>query len=135
MRKNYHTKQGEIILSCLKEMGDTAVSAEDIENILKEKGNPVGKTTIYRQLLKYEQDGLVRKIMPPSAKSALFGIVGNNCSEHMHLRCTECGKILHLECEFMDMLDLHIKKHHNFSADLGASVIYGICNKCKEESK
>lgn len=133
MQRNYHTKQSDIILDCLKEMQDNAVSAEEIESILKEQGSPVGKTTIYRHLLKYEKDGIVRKLTPPSAKSALFQMTKNNCHEHLHLRCTKCGKILHLECKFMNMLDKHIKQHHGFSADYNSSVIYGICDKCAEE--
>lgn len=132
MQKNYHTKQSDIILECLEKTKDTAVSAEEIENILKAKGKPVGKATIYRHLMKYEKEGIVRKLTPPSAKSALFQIAGSGCGEHLHMRCVKCGTIIHLECGFMSMLDAHMKEHHGFSADYGTSVIYGVCNACAE---
>lgn len=132
MRGNYHTKQSDVILECLKEMRDNSVSAEEIENMLRKNGNPVGKATIYRHLTKYEKDGIVRKLTPPSAKSAVFRLTKSGCGEHLHLRCVKCGTILHLECEFMNMLNSHIKEHHGFSADYGTSVIYGICEKCEK---
>lgn len=132
MQKNYHTKQSDIILECLEKTKDNAISAEDIENILRANGKPVGKATIYRHLMKYEKEGIVRKLTPPAAKSALFQISGNRCGEHLHMRCVKCGTIIHLECGFMNMLDSHMKEHHGFSADYGTSVIYGVCSACAE---
>lgn len=133
MQKNYHTRQSDVILNCLEKTGDNPVSADELESILRKNGSPVGKATIYRHLIKYEKDGIVRKLTPPSAKSALFQLAKNGCKEHLHLSCAKCGKVIHLECEFMNMLDNHIKEHHGFSADYGTSVIYGICEKCEKD--
>ena len=129
----YHTKQQDIILSCLENYSGNALSVDEIEDLLKENGLTVGKTTIYRYLLKYEKSGEVMKITPPGSKSALFQLINRDsrCHEHLHLRCSSCGKTFHLDCSFMHELEHHISRHHSFKADYNTSIIYGTCENCE----
>ena len=61
--KHYHTKQQKIILEYLMSGGQSYVTVSQIAAHLKEQGQSVGLTTIYRHLDKFEQEGLVHKIV------------------------------------------------------------------------
>ena len=44
----------------------------------------------------------------------------------------KCGKIIHLECEFMDEISEHILKDHGFKLQCKNSILYGMCSACQE---
>ena len=52
------------------------------------------------------------------------------CHEHYHLKCIECGKLIHVDCTHIDEIQSHIEKHHNFSVDKSRIVLYGTCSDC-----
>ena len=61
MSSTYKTRQKQLILSFLSENIDQQFACEDIAEILKTNGTPVGKSTVYRYLLKLEEEGKVRR--------------------------------------------------------------------------
>lgn len=132
MRDDYKTKQREAILRVLKE-SSTHQSAGDIILRLKESGIKIGTATVYRTLEKLLADGYIKRLVPEDASSACYQYLGSReCSEHFHLKCTKCGALSHLSCEFMHELEAHIFSEHGFSISSGRTVIYGLCAKCRE---
>lgn len=134
-QKSYKTKQRSQILNCLIENKEKHLTADEITDALKQKGVDVGKTTIYRTLEKLLEDGSVRKYICEEGKSACFQYVdGNeNCHRHFHLKCVKCGKLIHLECDYLSDLEQHIFEHHKFTVDNTKTVLYGICEECNHE--
>ncbi len=131
---NYKTKQKELILSYLKSCPSPHVTAGDIAAHLKNSGNPVGVATVYRQLEKLTEAGLVRRYSLD--EGACFQYVGGgNCREHFHLKCLRCGRLIHTDCEFLSEVAPHILEHHGFLVDNSRTVMYGICRECREESQ
>ena len=64
--------------------------------------------------------------------------LGHHCEEHLHLKCVNCGKIIHLECAFMDEICEHILLDHGFELQCKNSILYGTCKECaaaKEKEK
>ena len=57
---------------------------------------------------------------------------GHKCDSHLHLKCVRCGRIIHLECGFMDEISEHIYKDHGFELQCKNSILYGICKECRE---
>ena len=57
---------------------------------------------------------------------------GKELEEHKKAQeCVKCGKILHLDCEFMKEISEHIQKDHGFSLQCKNSILYGICRECQ----
>ncbi|MBQ1555500.1 MAG: transcriptional repressor, partial [Clostridia bacterium] len=56
------------------------------------------------------------------------------CDRHFHLKCTACGRIIHLDCGFMSEFEKHIGEHHGFRVDNARTVIYGLCEACADGS-
>ncbi|MBP0966013.1 MAG: transcriptional repressor, partial [Oscillospiraceae bacterium] len=95
-----------------------------------------GAATIYRQLEKLEQDGLVRRYTLDDRGSACWQYGGaeakeGTCRSHFHLKCTECGSLIHLDCGHLHEIAHHVEADHGFYIDPSRTVFYGICAKCR----
>ena len=131
-KSGYNTKQKQIIFEFLHKNKDKLLTCDEIAFALKESGTPVGKATLYRFLDSLVTSGDARRISDDSKKSAAYQLLDKemNCDGHMHLKCTVCGELHHLGCEFMHSVGEHIFNHHNFRIDNTRTVIYGVCVKC-----
>ena len=130
MRGEYSTKQREAILGFLKE-NNAHITASDILYHLKNQGYKVSSATIYRALDKFEQEGIVKKMIVGEGTGACYQFVdGDCCAEHFHLKCIKCGKLIHMSCEFLHSMEKHIFEDHGFTISSGRTVIYGVCQEC-----
>ena len=57
----------------------------------------------------------------------------DKCDEHYHVKCKECGKLIHFECDDFKKVCEHILQEHKFYVDT-KSIIYGICEDCKKKT-
>ena len=130
MRGEYSTKQREAILSYLKE-NNAHVTASDILLHLREQGYGVSSATVYRTLEKFEKEGIIKKMIIGDGVGACYQFADSDrCSEHFHLKCIKCGRLIHLSCEFLHSMEQHIFQDHGFTVSSGRTVIYGTCNEC-----
>lgn len=130
---DYKTKQKELILSYLKECPLPHVTAGDISLHLKNSGSPVGTATVYRQLEKLTEAGLVRKYNLEDGACFQYVEGGKECREHFHLKCLSCGELIHVDCDFLCTIAPHILEHHGFEVDNSRTVMYGMCKNCRKE--
>lgn len=135
MRKtnSYFTKGRMKILEYLQEHNDRMFTAYDISNYLKEEGISKNSSTIYRYLDELVQNGLVIKHIDPKAGMAAYRYMSEKCNDHLHMHCRKCGRVIHLDCEFMNEIELHLLKKHGFTLECKSSVLNGICDKCRFE--
>lgn len=136
MERKYKTKQRESIIAYLKDNKEKHVTAEEIMEYFKSLCTPIGKSTVYRCLDSLVNENLVRKYVITEKDGACFQYVDNNeeCTNHYHLKCTKCGKLVHLECEDIEELQEHMLTHHNFKIDICKTVLYGECGDCMKRS-
>lgn len=129
-KTGYRTKQRQAILNFLRDSGNQHLSAEDIVVHLKAAGNPVGKATVYRYLDKLIDQGLVRKYLMAEGGAACFQYLEECTPSCHHLKCTDCGKLIHLECSYLNDLKGHLEKRHHFLMDDAMTLLYGRCEQC-----
>src|SRR5918993_1511043 len=108
---------------------DGHLSVEDLEEKLRERGERIGKATIYRTLETLVKSGLVAEHD--------FG-EGFKRYEHLfgqppireHLVCTECGKVAAIHSP--DILRVHqaTAARHGFIPARYRLTIYGLCAEC-----
>lgn len=129
---SYATISRKKILEFLKNSSDRTVTAADVDSHLKENDSEVNITTIYRYLDKLAKDGTVMKYVAEKGSQAAYQYVepGRNCEEHLHMKCVKCGKIIHLECHFMEEISRHISRSHQFTLQCKNSILYGVCREC-----
>ncbi len=127
-RKSYNTRPLRLIREALTKKGGAHMTAEEISNSLKANGEPIGLTTVYRNLEKLCASGEVKKYIGDG--TACYGFAGEHCRDHFHLKCSSCGRLFHIECDYMDRLSHHVCEHHGFKVDNSKTVLYGICEAC-----
>ena len=134
-KNNYNTKQKELLLDFLKNNGSKHVNVQEISSYLINSGNPMGTSTIYRQLERMVEQGTVRKYVLDGRAGACYQYVSEKqeCGSHFHLKCVSCGTLFHLDCNYLSEIDKHIYEHHGFTVYNSKTVFYGICGKCNGE--
>lgn len=134
MADAYRTKQRQRILDCLTANSHYHITAEDVEAYLRARGEAVGKTTIYRYLEKLVSEGRVRKFITDGESACFQYVSEGGCQEHFHLKCTGCGRLIHLECSYLSQVERHIFQEHHFTIHSGRTVFYGQCADCARKA-
>ena len=119
----YNTEQRRVILEFMKEHNGLALSADGWKRMLGEAGYSLGRTTLYRTLVKLDREGAV--ISTREHRHTKYQYV-DCCHEHLHLKCTGCGRLFHLSHEHSHAIRSSLPAE--FSVN---NVIYGICTECK----
>lgn len=138
MRKqNYNTKARRYILEYMSSKGDTTVSAGDILEYLNLKGENISLTTVYRYLNRLTDEKKVIKFTETEGNKAVYQFKGehNDCEEHLHIQCKTCGKLVHLDCDFLNKFEAHIMEDHGFSLEYSGSILYGVCRECSKREQ
>ena len=130
--KKYHTKNKDAIMAYLELHKDHSFSAYDVNEYMQSKGIQVNLTTIYRNLDRLTESGIVMKYKTAEDECCRYQCAQpqSQCHEHIHMQCRECGRILHMECHFMEEITAHLYEHHGFSLECTGSVLMGICEEC-----
>ena len=123
----YNTETREKIIEFLK-MNKESFSAEEIYSALSESG--VSKSTVFRQLARLSQEAEIKRITSESSRSVRYQYVDReHCGSHLHLKCSSCGKLVHLDNDVTEFFEKSIKSSKRFSIDTGA-FIPGLCDTC-----
>lgn len=130
--KTYKTKQSNSVLEYLKSNTEKHFSVEDIYMALKANNQFVGKTTIYRNLDKLIEKGLVKKFVIENKKDSFFQYVNQDeCNDHYHLKCQICMKLIHISNSKSKELKSYFDKIYKFKLDSQDIVLYGTCDSCR----
>ncbi len=132
-KQNYNTKARKYILDYLSKIKDSTVSAADIVKGINENENLINQATVYRYLNKLTEEKKLLKFTDEETQKSVYrlALTNGDCDGHLHIKCTECGKVFHLECEFMEEIKTHLFNDHNFALKCDRSILYGVCDKCR----
>lgn len=129
----YNTEKRTELLEFLKLGGGRAFSIEEICRAILKDGH--GKSTVYRLISKLVDEGELRRISDGKTRRVTYQFIHTgHCSEHLHLKCKECGKLIHLDDEISHMLENRIMSAKGFALDDGA-LLYGKCESCIYSAK
>ena len=129
----YQTKQQQAVLQCLQHRSEECLSAADLSEELRRSGLTVGLATVYRQLDKLTQQGLVHKVTTEEGALYQYCPQANHPHDCFLLRCERCGRMVHLDCAHLEEVCHHLSAEHHFSIDPRRTVLAGICEQCQEE--
>ena len=130
----YKTKQREILLDYLASRPGTHITANDVCEYCKGQGAKVAQATVYRQLERLVDEGLVNKYIIDSNSPACFEYVDqelhNDTDVCFHCKCERCGKLIHMQCEELRGIQEHLFAAHGFALNPLRTVFYGLCAEC-----
>lgn len=130
----YNTKQKNELINYLKQNAARQMSVNEILDAVCGMGK-TGKSTVYRRISAMVKDGTLLRVYGEDAKSVFYQYVGKDthCDEHFHLKCTSCGSLIHLDCDELLKIGMHIKREHNFVIDTKKTIFYGLCKACRKD--
>ena len=132
MAVTYMTRQQREVLRCIENCADGACAAELTEQLHRE-GARVGLTTVYRQLERLEQQGLVHKVVTDQGARYQYCSGAHSGRDCFLLKCERCGRIEHLDCSHLGELYSHILAEHHFRINPRRTLLYGLCQRCSGE--
>lgn len=126
----YDTGREQALLSLLEQSGERGLTLHEICERLTPDGK--GKSTIFRLLASLTERGTVRKL-PDGQQSHHFiyqYTKGAHCRSHLHLKCTECGRFIHLTERLSRLLCEAVQDEGHFSLDEEKTLLFGRCATC-----
>ncbi len=133
-RGRYQTRQQEAVEALFCAAPHRCLTVEEAHRALEGGGMEVGRTTVYRAITRLCEAGRLRRYAPQeSGEAARYQY--NPCREsHLHIRCTRCGAMEHLHCGEVEAFARHLGHDHGFTLDEAQTVLYGLCDACRQQS-
>lgn len=127
----YHTDQKERLLDYL---GQNKTRQLKMEEIVAALDGRVGKSTVYRLMRSLVEEGSVRRF--ELGRTIYYQYLsGAACDSHLHLKCTVCGRMQHLDCSVSTFLRRQILATDRFELDDKLTLLFGRCDKCRASDK
>ncbi len=134
MRGEYSTRQKRELLSFLKARSMQHFSVDEVVFELRERGEKIGRSTVYRYLELLAEQGVVRKYQGVQGITQYQHVEdASGCDGHFHMLCSRCGNLLHVDCSLMRAMSEHLMKDHGFQLDPRDTILVGVCEKCRED--
>ena len=131
MRREYNTRQKREMLRFMKERKLQHFSVDEVVFEMQERGEKIGRTTVYRFLELLAEQGNVRKYQNAQGITQYQHVDDvSSCDGHFHMMCKECGNLIHVDCELMHSMAEHLFKAHGFRLDPRETILRGLCDVC-----
>lgn len=122
-----YSKQRELILTALKE-NVVHPSAEYIYKVLKPDNPSISLATVYRNLNKMSEMGIIKKIEGLEDSDHF----DHNTHEHYHLLCVKCNRIYDISAEIAPQVCKIVTENMGFDVIEHEITFKGICPECKK---
>jgi Fur family ferric uptake transcriptional regulator len=102
-------------------------SAQELHAMLRERGEAVGLTTVYRTLLSFANAGEIDVMRTPDGENLY-----RRCSDghHHHLVCRSCGRTVEVLGPAVESWAEKVAARHGYSDVSHTLEIFGTCPAC-----
>ena len=129
----YNTGKRERIIRFLRINSARSFTLEEISAEIVPSGN--GKSTVYRIVSELVADGKLKRLSDGKTRHCTYQYVGDDeCVSHLHLKCRDCGKLIHLCDEISREFANALLSEDGFTLDAGA-MLFGKCADCGSQTK
>ncbi len=131
-RGAYSTRQKRELLKFLKERSLQHFSVDEVVFEMQDRGEKIGRSTVYRYLELLAEQGSVRKYQSVQGITQYQHVEdAASCDDHFHMMCSRCGNLMHVDCALMRSMSDHLMKDHGFMLDPRETILVGVCEKCR----
>lgn len=131
-RRLRHTTEREMVLEKVLDMPDN-FSIESLHASLMQ-ADRVSLATVYNTMQLLTGAGIVRKHTFDGPTSHYERVPTTKEGGHLHLVCTECGKIKAVKDTEISRA-VNSRRHPTFHASYFTLCIYGVCSRCARRLK
>ena len=131
-RGAYNTRQKRELLNFLQERSMQHFSVDEVVFELQDRGEKIGRSTVYRYLELLAEQGSVRKYQSVQGITQYQHVEdAARCDDHFHMMCSRCGDLMHVDCAVMREMSEHLMSAHGFRLDPRETILVGVCDKCR----
>lgn len=123
------TRQRKAVIAAMSEITKFS-SAKDIHQVLVERGDKVGLTTVYRTLQSLSEVKAV-DVLHTDAGEALYRLCGDH--HHHHLVCTDCGETVEIGGGPVEDWADDLATKHGFRLTGHTAEVFGVCGECQDD--
>ena len=135
----YQTIQKKELLQFLEKHSERAYTIDEMVSAMETDpacSSRPGNSTIYRLLPSLVEAGTVHRFSRGSGRKASYQIVGGqSCHSHIHMKCTGCGRLLHMSDEASRAISCNLLDTSGFRLDMGRTTLFGLCRSCTENTE
>lgn len=120
------TRQRAAVAAVLDEL-DEFRSAQDLHAMLRQRGEGIGLSTVYRTLQALSDAGEIDVLRTRDGES-----VYRRCSSghHHHLVCRSCGRTVEVEGPAVERWAVRVAIEHGFTDITHTLEVFGTCSSC-----
>lgn len=120
------TRQRTAVMGLLSEVEEFR-SAQELHELLRQRGASVGLTTVYRTLQALADAGEIDVMRPPGGEHLY-----RRCSSghHHHLVCRVCGRTVEVAGPTVESWANRVAAEHGFADVSHTLEIFGTCTQC-----
>ena len=120
------TSQRALILEAIRR---GHLDADEIYRQVRRKRPRLSLSTVYRTLRMFKELGLVEEL---HFDEAHHHYEMKSSSEHQHLMCLDCGKIMEFEYPLSQKIKRNIAREKDFEVTGVEIQVTGYCSKCRQ---
>lgn len=124
------TPQRRCIVETMMNAKGRHMSSEEIYDEVKVGCPEIGLATVYRTLQMLDKIGFTTKLNLDDGCVRYELNMDQGVHNHHHLVCKECGKIIEVEEDLLDVLEERVETNYNFKIHDHDVKFYGICSEC-----
>ncbi len=106
-------------------------SAQDVYARLRQQGETVGLSTVYRHLQGFADDGEVDVIHTPDGETTYRYCGEAGRKHHHHLVCRRCGRAEEIEGRGVERWAQTVAEQHGFTEVEHTLEVFGVCANCR----
>ena len=125
-----NTIQCALVLESVLKLKCHPTADEIYEEVAREHPT-ISRGTVYRNLQRLCEMGEIRKRELPCGADRF----DHNCSDHYHVRCSQCGRVFDVDMAYIADLEKTIRDTHGFIFTEHDIVFKGICPECQGSSE
>lgn len=120
------TRQRTAVAEALESHGEFR-SAQEIYDMVRQRGDSVGLTTVYRALQAMAEDGQVDVIVRADGEA-----VYRQCSpsHHHHLVCRSCRSTVEIDAPDVERWAADVASRHGYRDVTHTVEVFGVCPRC-----
>ncbi len=125
----YNTHQRKALIDFMQANCEKAFTIDEI--VCRMSSDEISQSTAYRLMTKLVADGLVHRSVKGNSRSFVYQYINDKkCDGHLHMKCTGCGKVYHLDSSITAQIQNDIESNTHFEVD-SHTVLLGRCGACK----
>jgi Fur family transcriptional regulator, ferric uptake regulator len=109
---------------------ECALSALEIEDLLRESGRQVGRASIYRVLEELEELGLVARLDLGTGTARFEAVDPGGVHHHHHLLCDDCGDLVPFSDAELERVIGRVSQRLPYAVSGHDVTLHGSCASC-----